>query len=219
MPDGGKGARGAGAVVWAVGVTVAVLLAGVAIWWALAQDDDPQRPSRPVPAPSPTGPRYFLLVDLRRVDGISVAGRVQQSRLRAVAEDVRETMTGVYSAGFVDTALWQGGRFPALFQHFAQGAQREARRDVEDLSLGSTARRLEVVRPERARLGVRVLTGSGGRALSAVATMEFRATGFAGEEHEVPIHQRGRYVLRPVGGRWLIVAYDVRGRLGTGGSA
>lgn len=219
MPDGGKGVRGAGARVWAVAVTVAVVLVGVAIWWAVAGDDDPQRVSPPVPAPSPTGPRYFLLVDLRRVDGISVAGRMPQSRLRAVAEDVRETMTGVYSTGFVDTAQWHDGRFPALFEHFVQGAQRQARRDLEDLSLGSTARRLDVVRPDRARLGVRVLVGSEGRALSAVATMQFLATGFAGEDREVPIHQQGRYVLRPVGDRWLIVAYDVRGRLGPGGSA
>jgi hypothetical protein len=219
MPDGGKGAPGAGARVWAIGVTVAVLLLGVAIWWAVAGDDDPQRVSRSVPAPSPTGPQYFLLVDLRRVDGISVAGRMQQSRLRAVAEHVRETLTGVYATGFVDTAQWHDGRFPALFAYFADGAQRQARRDLEDLSLGSTARRLDVVRPDRARLGVRVLVGSEGRALSAVATMQFLATGFAGEDREVPIRQQGRYVLRPVGDRWLIVAYDVRGRLGPRGSA
>jgi hypothetical protein len=219
MPDGGKGARGAGARVWAVGVTVALLLAGMAIWWAVAQDDDPQRGSRSVPAPSPTGPRYFLLVDLRRVDGIPVEGRVPPQQVRAVAEDVRETMTGVYSTGFVDTAQWHDGRFPALFDYFATGAQQEARRDLEDLTLGSTSRRLEVVRPDRARLGVRVLVGSGGRAVSAVAIMQFLATGFAGDEREFPIHQQGRYVLRPVGGRWLIVAYDVRGRLGPGTSA
>lgn len=218
MPDGGKAVWGARARVWAVGVTVAMLLVGVAIWWAVAGDDDPQRVSPPVPAPSPTGPRYFLLVDLRRVDAIPVEGRVRPSQVRAVAEDVRETMTGVYATGFVDTAQWHDGRFPALFEHFVQGAQRQARRDLEDLSLGSTARRLDVVRPDRARLGVRVLVGSEGRALSAVATMEFLATGFAGEEREVPIRQQARYVLRPVGGRWLIVAYDVRGRLGPGSS-
>ena len=219
MPDGGKAVWGARARVWAVGVTVAMLLVGVAIWWAVAGDDDPQRVSPPVPAPSPTGPRYFLLVDLRRVDAIPVEGRVRPSQVRAVAEDVRETMTGVYATGFVDTAQWHDGRFPALFEHFVQGAQRQARRDLEDLSLGSTARRLDVVRPDRARLGVRVLVGSEGRALSAVATMEFLATGFAGRDREVPIRQQGRYVLRPVGGRWLIVAYDVRGRLGPGDSA
>jgi hypothetical protein len=218
MPDGGKGARGAGARVWAVGVTVGVLLVGAAVWWAVAGDDDPPRVSRPVPAPSPTGPRYFLVVDLRRVEAIPVEGRVPRHQVRAVAERVRETMTGVYSTGFVDPALWQGGRFPTLAGYFAGNARPDVNRDLAHLTLGPAARRLEVVRPERARLGVRVLVGTEGRPLSAIALMEFAATGFA-DQDEVPIRQRGRFVLRPIDGRWLIAAYDVRGHLGSAGPA
>jgi hypothetical protein len=218
VEDVGKGARAGRRVpraIWVTAAVVALLTAG-AVWWGVAGSGGRPAAAPPAPSPSPEGPRYFLLVDLRRVDAVPIEGQVRRHEVRAVAEDVRATMTGVYSTGFVDPALWQGGRFPALFDYFAGYAREEVRGDLSDLTLGPAARRLEVVRPERARLGVRVLVGTEGRALSAIASMEFAATGLAGQE-EVPIRQRGRFVLRPIDGRWLIAAYDVQGRLGTGG--
>ena len=66
-------------------------------------------------------------------------------------------------------------------------------------------------------MNLRVLVGAEGRPISTIALMEFRATGLGPTIGEIPIQHQGRYVLRPVEGRWLVVAYDVRGHLGTGG--
>jgi hypothetical protein len=154
-------------------------------------------------------------VDLRRVDEVAVTNRVKEREVRAVAQSVRETMAGVYGAGFVYPDQWQGGRFPSLFQYFVGQARPQARRDLQDLSLGRAANRLEAVRPERARVNVRVMVGPTGHPLAAVAGMEFRATGLGADGLELPIRHLGRYVLRRVGGGWRIVAYDVRGRLGS----
>jgi hypothetical protein len=201
--------------VVAAGAAAAVAVAG-ALWLAGDRRVEPRptAPAPPSPAPSPA-PRYFLIVDLRRVDEVAVTDRVKEREVRAVAQSVRETMAGVYGAGFVYPDQWQGGRFPTLFQYFAGQARPQARRDLQDLSLGRTANRLGAVRPERARVNVRVMVGPTGHPLAAVAGMEFRATGLGADGLELPIRHLGRYMLRRVGGGWRIVAYDVRGRLGS----
>jgi hypothetical protein len=203
-------------IPWAVaaGAAAAVVVAG-ALWLAVDREavPPPAAPSPPTPAPSPTPP-YYLIVDLRRVDEVAVTNRVREREVRAVAQTVRETLAGMYGAGFVYADQWQGGRFPSLFGYFAGQARPQVRRDLPDLSLGRAAAHLEAVRPERARVNVRVLVGPTGHPLAAVAGMEFRATGLGAAGGELPIRHRGRYVLRRVGGGWRIVAYDVQGRLG-----
>jgi hypothetical protein len=199
---------------WAVAGAV-IVLGLVVLALALARNGGPQpRPAMPgTPSPAPA-PVYYLVVDLRRVDEVAVAGRVREREVRDVAMAVRETMAGLYGAGFVNSAEWQGGRFPTLFGYFSGPARAQARRDLEDLSLGRTTASLAAVRPERARVNVRVMVGPTGHPVAAIAGMEFRASGLDPAGGELPIRHRGRYVLRRDGGRWLIVAYDVGGRLG-----
>jgi hypothetical protein len=193
-------------------VVVGITVAGVLV---LGGDGSPEPEASPSPPPAPApAPLYHLVVDLRRVDEVAVTQRVKEREVGAVAQSVRETMAGMYGAGFVNIDQWQGGRFPELFGYFAGPARSQARRDLQDLSLGRAVSRFAAVRPERARVNVRVMVGPTGHPLAAIAGMDFRAAGLGPADTEVPIHHQGRYVLRRVGGRWLIVAYDVRGRLG-----
>jgi hypothetical protein len=202
---------------WMVVAAGAVVAAGVVLAVALVDgSSEPPRTGPEAPIPTPT-PAYYLIVDLRRVDEVAVTGRVREREVQEAALGVRETMSGLYGAGFVNTAEWQGGRFPSLYGYFSGTARPQVREDLEDLSLGRTATRLAAVRPDRARVNVRVMVGPTGHPVAAVAGMEFRATGLGstdGTGAELPIHHRGRYVLRRDGGRWLVVAYDVGGRVG-----
>jgi hypothetical protein len=201
---------------WGVAVSAAALIItafGVAAALAPSPRGDPEGPAA-APLPTPAGTPYYLVVDLRRVDPFPLGRRVIDREVRSVAESVRETMAGLYSAGFVYRDLWREGRFPSLFGYFTGEARDEARRDLEDLSLGRAARRLSAVRPDRARVNARVLVGPTGHPTAAIALMTFSATGLDGAIGEVPIRHKGRYVLRRVGGDWLIAAYDVRGRVG-----
>lgn len=201
---------------WAVVIgAAAMVITALGVAAGLAPMGDPVEPVAP-PHPSPAETPYYLVVDLRRVDEFPLGGRVIDREVRGVADSVRETMSGLYAAGFVYRDLWRGGRFPRLFGYFTGEARDQAHRDVEDLSLGRAARRLSVVRPQRARVNVRVLVGPTGHPAAAIALMTFSATGLDGEAGEVPIRHKGRYVLRRVDGDWLIAAYDVRGRVGEG---
>lgn len=202
---------------WLLGGLAAVALSagGVAFWLAPdpAPMEEPITGSSPVPSPTPTSP---LVVEVARVEEIAVGGRVDRGDIRTAVGSVRDTLTSLYTTAFVEPTGWAGGRFPQLGRSFAGDARVESRRDLEDLTLGPTARRLEAVRPRRARVNLRILVGAEGRPISTIALMEFRATGLGPTIGEIPIQHQGRYVLRPVEGRWLVVAYDVRGRLGTG---
>src|SRR5687768_1529069 len=81
-------------------VVAAGAVAAVAVAGALGLAGDrrveprPAAPAPPSPAPSPAA-RYFLIVDLRRVDEVAVTDRVKEREVRAVAQSVRETMAGV----------------------------------------------------------------------------------------------------------------------------
>jgi hypothetical protein len=195
-------------------VLVVVLLAAGGAWlWSAARPPASPAPAAP-PSPSPSLPAYALEVTLRRVKAIAVSGTVKQRKLRAPAEAVRQTFTDLYATAFVDPSRWEGGAFPGLFDHFAPAAREEARRHLDDLTLGRAAEHLSAVRPEWARLDVRFLLGPARVPVAAQASMRFAATAFAGDGTEVPVRHRGEYVLERLEGRWLVVTYRVDGGFG-----
>jgi len=203
---------------WPALAAAAVLVLGVAggVWLALSGDRPAEPPPAPQPPSSPKPPAYSLDVTLRRVKGLPVVGKARQRRLRQPAEAVRRAMTDLYSTGFVDPARWEGGRFPALVDHFAGDARREARGDLEDLTLGRAAGHLTAVRPEWARLDVRFLVGPGRQPVAAMASMRFAGTGIGATVAGIPVRHRGEFLMHRIEGRWLIVAYDVKGYIGSG---
>ncbi len=191
-----------------------VLMLGGALWIGLGGDGS-ERTTPPAPT---VDPRFYLNVSLGQIKAVPLEGRVRKRELAAPAEAVRQTMSALYTTGFVEPGLWAGGRFPKLFDQFARETREQAHRDLDQLSLGRGATRLVDVRPSQALLRLRFLLDAKRRPVTALASMEFTATG-VGEGFEVPIRHMGRYVLRPIGDRWLIVGYDVRGRLGSGGGS
>ena len=195
-------------------IGLVLVAAGVVAWvWAVAGPS--AGPTRaPSPEPSPTAPAYTLDVTLGRVKAIPVRGSVKPRKLRAPAEEVRQTFTDLYAAAFVDQSRWEGGAFPGVLDHFAPAAREEAGRHLDDLTLGRAAQHVGAVRPEWARLDVRFLVGPARVPLAAQASMRFAATAFATDGTEVPLRHRGEYTLERLDGRWLVVSYRVDGGLG-----
>jgi hypothetical protein len=97
---------------------------------------------------------------------------------------------------------------------FAPGSRKRAREDLNQLTLGGSARSLISVTPTDARIVVRFLPDRKRRPVAAVADMRFNAIG-SGDGFEVPIRHEGDYLMRRLDGRWLIVGYEVRGRVGS----
>ena len=201
------------------GMTAAVVTAAAVI---LAQGGSEPTPDvagdpRPGPAvtPSPSAePEAGTVLSLRvgGVSAVAVRGRVPRSRLRATRRGVERTIADLYTRGFVDPESWAGGDFPGLTELFVPEARAGARRDRGTLTLGEAARRITAVRGPRARVRMRVLTDEARRPTATLAEVRFAATALQGEA-EARIRHNGSYVLRPVGGRWRIVSYDVRGRV------
>jgi LCP family protein required for cell wall assembly len=164
-------------------------------------------------SPSPSSASQPLQIRLGAVHGRAVAGKVHPSDLKAAARAVRETMTRLYSIGFVDPGLWSGGRFPALPDLFAPSARSQVHRDLADLSLGRTARTLTSVEPTTARLDLAFLTDAKARPVTAFADMRFEGIGQADDGVEVSIEQSGHYVVKRTNAGWSIVGYRVQARV------
>ena len=175
------------------------------------------RPATPPAAdPTPTAdaaPEASPLhVRLAKVTGVALVGRPPKAPLLGPAEEIRRTIERMYAAAFVDPSSWGSG-FRGVLDAFASDARARARDDLTQLTLGGTARRLESVRSDGARVVVQFLPNGRRQPVAAIADMRFLATGI-GPGVEVPIHHRGEYVMEPFDGRWLIVGYEVEGRIG-----
>ena len=171
-------------------------------------------PSEPPPAEpqAPPPPIPQLDVRLAKVAAVELEGRSARGQLLGPAEDIRQTITALYTAAFIDLAQQAAG-YPGVLDAFAPGARGQARRDLNRLTLGRDARDLHTVHPAEARVVVQFLRNENGRPVAAIANMRFEAIGY-GEGVEVPIRHGGDYDVRPVGKRWLVTGYDVRGEVG-----
>jgi hypothetical protein len=191
-----------GAVRWtvAIGVVLGIAVVGAVAWFLLLRGG----------VLGPDVPEFSFELD--RIKGQGVEGTADAGRLQGPAEELRSTLDAMYMAGFVDPGKWEGGTFPEVLEAFTGPAARQARRDLEDLTLGPESRRVESVQPRPGRLNVSFLM-DGRRPLAAVAFTTFRAVGSLRDGGRLSIQHQGEYVMRVVDGTWRIVGYQVRGNL------
>jgi hypothetical protein len=189
-------------------VAGAVLVAaaiGVAVWFFLFRDG-----SGFLDAGDETPTFRF---DLRKVSSVALEGKGSGPALKQAALDLQATLDAMYSAGFVDPAQWEDGEFPAVLEAFSARASDGAREDLPDLTLGPAARELDSVEPGRSRLDVRFLLTPNRQPFAAVATTTFHAEGALEGGGSLSVVHRGRFLMQRIDGEWLIVSYDVDGKL------
>jgi hypothetical protein len=198
-----RGRNERGTVRWpiALAIVLGIAVVGALAWFLLFREDA---------LIGSDVPEFSF--ELERVKGQGAEGTGNPDTLRSTAEDVRSTLDAMYVAGFVDPGKWEGGTFPEVLEVFSGPAARQARRDLEDLTLGPTSRRLELVQPKPGRLNVSFLL-NGSQPIAAVAFTTFRGVGELASGGRLDIQHRGEYMLREVEGSWLIVGYDVDGSL------
>lgn len=171
---------------------------------------DPPAPTSPTPQVPAVG---LLGVRLAKVTGAALKGRPARGPLLPSAERIRQTLAEMYTAGFVDPAQWRAGSRTVL-DAFAPRIRGRARGDLNQLSLGGSARALTSMLPVHARVVIELLPDDRGRPAAALANMRFEGVA-SGDGFEVPVRHEGQYVLKPFGERWLITGYEVKGRIGS----
>lgn len=155
----------------------------------------------------------FELQDLRFV---KVDGKSSREDLDAAGEQVTAILSRLYDTAFVQPDGWKGGRFPALGSFFAGSAAKRAVRDMENLTLGKDARRIERVRPRAGTVEIDLLIDPRKKPYAAVAHTSFEAGGRTKSGGPLQIVHTGRYLLRPIEGSWLVVGYEVGGSVDAG---
>jgi hypothetical protein len=206
VPRGNHRARGGGRQ-WPViaGVVIVLALIGAGAWFFFLREGAPISlgGEREVPEFS---------FDLGTIRGFPVAEPADKEQIEAIADDIRKRLDAMYVAGFIDPSKWEGGEFPEVWEAFSEQAQRRARKDVEDLTVGEAASQaLTFVKPLTGHLTVRFLVDDGPSPIAAVARAQFSADGDAEGGVNVAIQHNATYYMEPVDGDWLIVGYDVHG--------
>jgi len=179
-------------VVGAAGATAILLFAG--------GDDAPKE--REIPTFT------FKVGDVTPVPVVLGGGVSTKEETRAV----KGVLERLYTVGFVDPREWTGG-FPALGELFSGDAAARAPKDLEDLTLGSSAPKIESVEPRPGRLALSFLVDAESQAISAIAETEFNARGRLKQGGRVTISHTGRFWLEPAGDTWTIVGYEVDGTI------
>ncbi|MGH2723529.1 MAG: hypothetical protein ACRDI0_04545 [Actinomycetota bacterium] len=148
-----------------------------------------------------------------RVKGLGKADKGSQPRLRRTAGELAGTLDAMYLAAFVDPNKWEEGTFPEVLEAFGADAADRARQDLDELTLGPAWAEMSRVRPDVGTLDVRFLLGGTGKPFAAVAITRFEATGDLEAGGAVEVAHAGKYLMRPEEGRWVIIGYQVDGRL------
>jgi hypothetical protein len=198
--------RGGGGVRWPITfatVVVIVAVLGGGLWYLLRD--------RGLLGGGRDAPRFAFA--LGRVKGLGKAGQDGQATLRRTAREVAGTLDAMYTAAFVDPDEWEDGAFPRVLEAFGDRTAGRAREDLDQLTLGPAWAEVSRVRPGTSTLDVRFLLGEEGEPFAAIATAEFQATGDLEAGGTVDVDHAGRYLLRPEDGRWVIIGYQVEGRL------
>jgi hypothetical protein len=191
----------------AAGAVVLVAALGAAGWFVFFRDGAPL----PILNRGPDTPEFSFR--LAKVTSVALNGKPSKSALRQSAAKLRSTLDDMYAAGFVDPDKWEEGTFPEVLDAFAGQASRVAGADLDDLTLGNASTEIDFVEPGPSRLEVRFLLGQNKRPYAAVATTRFKAKGDLARGGSLLITHEGRFIMRPLEGRWAVVSYWVDGTM------
>jgi len=188
-------------------VVLAVLVLGTLIGAGVSLLARSNRPDTGGPnAGTDEHPVAFEL-EVSRVSTRSVARKPSRTHAERAVEDVRLAVEDLYLAGFLDPERWGDGEFPDAFANFDEAAAAGARVDLNALTLGAAAGRMEWVEPEVGRASIVFLLDDGNRPVTAVAGVVFRATGHLRDGGTVSIEHGADLFLRPIDGAWRVFSY------------
>jgi hypothetical protein len=190
-----------------LGVGGAALVAGIVLAVLLRGGGSPIHTARsPTPSPVTVPARIPFQFSLNSVTTSSFTGRDAPKAARNAAEQIRVVLSDWYDAAFADPGEWKKGPAPAAWSAFSRSVIGGAKRDRQALSLGPVEG-LTILEATGSKLNVRVLLDPSLKTLGAVAYVTFDAAGKLAGGDLLEVANTARFILRPVAGHWVIVAY------------
>jgi hypothetical protein len=187
-----------------LGLTVALVVTGH------GNATGTRNPFGPITTPGPPvtpGPPPAIAFSFPSAKVITVpVGRPRTEAARLAARSVQTTLSGFYSAGFVQIRDVPGGPPDLTWSAFSPVMRTRARKDAPSLSLvgPQTEAPLEVSRSD---LVVWVLLDPSGKPATAVASVNFGGRTELPDGQQLLVTNTARLILKPSGGHWLIVGY------------
>lgn len=163
----------------------------------------------PVASPTPTivpSQRVPFEFALTSVTATSYTGQNGSKAARRTGELVRVLLSRFYDAGFVNPDEWALGPPGDMWAVFARNVAARAKTRATALTMGKV-KGLKSLEIDRTRLVVNVLVDPSHRAVSAIATVSFDATGHLENGDLLAVSNDAQFFLRPIDGRWTIVGY------------
>jgi ketosteroid isomerase-like protein len=168
----------------------------------------------PSTAPSPpdeaAAPAFRFVVGARRIEATDPTrvGRRDRRRAQEILRAVRDRITDLYVAAFLDPERWETGDYDVVFALFAGGARAAARERAAALTAGpDAAARFTTIRRAGGRIVLRALVDRSGAATLVSSAVRFRAR-VEGDEPAL-LRSQATYLLRRTDGGWRIVAFEV----------
>ena len=195
-------------ILWiGLGLGMAALAGGIALAVLLRGGGSPTRAGRsPTPSPAVVPARVPFRFSLNSVTATSFTGKSAPKAARKAADQITVVLSGWYDAAFTDPAEWRSGPAPSAWSAFSRPVIGRAKKDRQALSLGPVAG-LTVLEATGSRLNVRVLLDPSLKTVGAVAYVTFDAAGKLAGGDILEVTNTARFILRPVRGHWVIVAY------------
>jgi hypothetical protein len=153
------------------------------------------------------GDRVPFAFQLNQVTALPVRVDEPSGAATEAAGLVAETLSDLYDGGFMDPAAWDQSVPDRVWEAFAPDIRARAQRDAASFTLSALPGPLRTVKASTSFLSVRVLVGPEGSAEVAFASVTLEARGQLVSGERLVVTSHATLVLRPVEGRWRIVAY------------
>jgi hypothetical protein len=151
-----------------------------------------------------------------KVAAIATAENADPKALQPKAEQAATAtipvLDTVFTEAFLDPNNWKDGSYDSAFDGFSdQAATSASGPGLATLTLGADAGdRYEKVSPSKGSIRFDVLFDREGNAFSVAAHVKFYALAQRTDDTYVAIVSHGVMFLRPSGGTWQVVGYDMK---------
>jgi hypothetical protein len=162
-------------------------------------------------APPAPPPRAQFVFPAQRTVAVPVElGGPSEAASRA-ADLVAATLSELYDGGFMDPEGWDRTVPSRVWDAFAPGVRSRAMEDAPSFTVAALPGNVEAMEVTTSSLTIRILLGPTGSALAAVAGLTLQAEGALESGEAVAVSSHATLLLRPIEGRWRIVAYPATG--------